>query len=72
MFDLDPDQEEINLSDYDILQVVSKRMLASLIRDAEVSLGLVVLELNVQTVFNTNFHLDRIIAVWWHSERVNP
>ena len=31
-------------------------------------LGLVILELDVQTVFNTDLHLDRIIDVRGHAE----
>jgi hypothetical protein len=26
----------------------------------------------MQTVFNTDFHLDRVVAIWWHPERVYP
>lgn len=35
-------------------------------------LGLVVLELNVQTVLDTDFHLDRVIDIGWHSIRIDP
>lgn len=35
-------------------------------------LGLVILEFNVQAVFNADFHFDRVVDVSWHSIRVYP
>ena len=36
------------------------------------SLRLVILEFDVQAVLDPDFHLDRVIAIWRHSERVHP
>jgi len=52
VFYLYANQEEVDLADNDILEVV---------------FGLVVLELDVKAIFDTNFHLDRVIAVRWHA-----
>ena len=35
-------------------------------------LRFVVFEFDVQTILNANLHLDRVVAVWWHAERVHP
>ena len=35
-------------------------------------LGFVILELNMQAVFDAELHLDRVVAVWRHPERVYP
>ena len=35
-------------------------------------LGLVVLELDMQAVLDTDLHLDGVVAIWGHSERVYP
>ena len=35
-------------------------------------LGLVVLELDVQTVFDPNLHFNGIIAIWRHAEGMDP
>lgn len=74
MLDLDPDQEEIYLSNNDILQMISTSNGSNSLtgNGSRNALGLVVLELDVQTIFNADFHLDRIVAVWRHSKRVNP
>lgn len=37
-----------------------------------VILRLVVLELDVEAIFNANFHLDGVVAVGRHPERVYP
>jgi hypothetical protein len=59
MLDLYPDEEEVDLPDNDVLQMIPAIMRAD--RRGNVrwdSLGLVILELNMQAVFNPNFHLD--------------
>ncbi len=35
-------------------------------------LRFVVLEFDVQTILDADLHLDRVVAVWWHAERVHP
>lgn len=39
---------------------------------ADVSLGFVVLEFNVQTIFDAHFHFNRVIAIWRHAIRMYP
>lgn len=83
MLDLDPNKEEVDLTDDDILEMVSaedalkERKSASsrspprspaLQKSSEQSdsLRLVVLELDVQTVLDSDLHFNRVIAVRWH------
>lgn len=35
-------------------------------------LRFIVFELDMQTVFDPDFHLDGHIRIWWHSEAVYP
>jgi hypothetical protein len=62
LLDLDSCKEKVVLSNYDVLQMVAKAN-SSLFQMAEEgttesALGLVILEFNMKTVFNTDFHLD--------------
>lgn len=36
------------------------------------ALGLVVFELDMQAILDADFHLDRVVAIWRHTERVYP
>ena len=36
------------------------------------SLGFVIFEFNVQTVFDSDLHLDGVVDVWWHAIRMDP
>ena len=38
----------------------------------EDALGLIVLELDVQTVLNADLHLDGVVAIRWHTIRMYP
>lgn len=57
VLDLQTNQQKVDATDNDILQVV---------------LALAVFELNVQTILNTNVHLDDAVGLWWHAVRVDP
>ena len=35
-------------------------------------LGFVVFEFDVQAILDANLHLDRVVAIWRHAERVHP
>ena len=35
-------------------------------------LGFVVFEFDVQTILDADLHLDRVVAIWRHAERVHP
>lgn len=48
VLDLDADEQKVNLADHHVLEVV---------------LGLLVLKLDVQAVFDTNLHLDHRVRV---------
>jgi len=57
MFDLEPDEQEIDAPDNNVLEMV---------------LALAVFELDVQTVFDTNIHLDHAVRLRRHPVAVNP
>ena len=57
VLDLDADEEKVDLADNHVLEVV---------------LGLVVLKLNVQTVFDAHLHLDGVVRVRRHAVAVYP
>jgi len=57
MLDLQPDEQEIDPPNNNILEVV---------------LALAVLELNVQTILNTNIHLDHTVRLRRHAIAINP
>lgn len=57
VFDLQPDQQEVDPPDYDVLQVV---------------LALGVFELDVQAVLNTDVHLDAAVHLGRDAVRVHP
>lgn len=57
MLDLQPHEQEINATNDNVLQMI---------------LGLGVLELYMQTILNSNIHLDRTIGLGRHSIRVDP
>lgn len=70
MFDLDPNQEEIDLAYDHIFQMISA---SSQYRD-DLSgvLSLVVLEFDMETICDADLHFDACTAVRWHAIRVNP
>lgn len=76
MLNLDAHEQEVDLAHDNILQVVSatRRRIRTGAESSEeqISLRLVVLELDVQAVLNSDLHLDRVVRVWWHAERVHP
>jgi hypothetical protein len=75
MLYLDADKQEVDLTDNDILEVISD--VGEVYRQPPVlwsppdldtnSLAFVVLEFDVQAILNTDFHLDGVVGVRWHS-----
>lgn len=43
-----------------------------MLRERRFVLRLVVLEFNVETVLDTDFHLNGVVAIRWHPERMYP
>lgn len=86
VFDLDSDQKEVNFAhDYvfEVVSEVTKAKDGGMVSDRRNNrgegrenlgyiLGFVVLEFDMETIFDTDFHLDRIVGVWWHAIRVDP
>ena len=73
MFDLDAYQQEVDLADDDVLEVIPAFALAMNRATPPCHvLRLVVLELDMQAVLDTDFHLDRVVAVGWHPVRMYP
>jgi hypothetical protein len=76
VLDLDANEEEIDLSHNHILQMVSGISITqvfsnhrSVVQHESVDLlGLVIFEFDVQAVLDTDFHLDGVVAIWWHAK----
>lgn len=59
MLDLYPDEEEVDLPNNDVLQMIPVIMRTDRRGNGRWDLlGLVILEFDMQAVFNPNFHLD--------------
>ena len=74
MLDLDSNEEEVDFANDNVLQMVSaqnQRLETLSERNCSI-LRFIVLEFDVKAVFNADLHLDRIIAVWRHTEGVHP
>ena len=74
VLDLYADEQEVDLADDDVLQVISAlpKVSTAKRRRCRYALGFVVLELNVQAVFDPNLHFNGIIAIWRHAEGMDP
>jgi hypothetical protein len=77
VFDLDADEEEVDLANDNIFEVVPGTMLAVYrVRGGQEidldSLCLVVFELNMQAILDSDLHLDTHVGIRWHSIRMYP
>lgn len=77
VLDLDPDQQEVDLPNNDVLEVVSnnetcqEKLLELALfwihwesKLKLILLGFIVFKLNVQTVFDADLHLNRVVDIW--------
>ena len=74
VLDLYADEQEVDLADDDILQMIPALSKVSTLkrRRCRYALRFVVLELDVQAVFNPDLHFDGIVAIWRHAEGMDP